>query len=139
MNLNLNQKFNWIHSMHYIHLHYTHNIQYISRMWIDSELENLLEYITCIENSRICILFKYMYIFTTYYMYIGGLQRISVYLIVEVYLKTYTLEWTDYMLATLIPNAMPCVLQKGPGEGVIYLQITEMLSFCWGKGVPQAT
>ena len=28
--------------------------------------------------------------------------------------------------ATLIPNAGPRVEQKGPGEGVIYLQISEM-------------
>ena len=28
--------------------------------------------------------------------------------------------------ATLIPNAGPRLLQKGPGEGVIYLQISEM-------------
>ena len=27
--------------------------------------------------------------------------------------------------ATLFPNAGPSVLQKGPGEGVIYLQISE--------------
>ena len=40
-------------------------------------------------------------------MYIGGLQRISVYLIEEVYLRMYTLEQADYMLATLIPNAVP--------------------------------
>ena len=28
--------------------------------------------------------------------------------------------------ATLIPNAGPRVLQKGPGEGVVYLQISKM-------------
>ena len=33
------------------------------------------------------------------------------------------------MFATLIPNAGPHVLQKGPGEGVIYLQISGMLKF----------
>ena len=31
--------------------------------------------------------------------------------------------------ATLIPNTGPHVLQKGPGEGVIYLQISQMRSF----------
>ena len=60
-----------------------------------------------------------------------------VYLREEIYLKTYTLERADYMVVTLIPNAVTCVLQKGCVEGVIYRQISEMLCFCWGKGVPQ--
>ena len=30
------------------------------------------------------------------------------------------------MFETLIPNAGPRVLYKGPGEGVTYLQISEM-------------
>ena len=33
------------------------------------------------------------------------------------------------MFATLISNSGPCILQKGPGEGVIYLQISEMCIF----------
>ena len=33
------------------------------------------------------------------------------------------------MFANLIPNAGPRVLQKGPGGGVVYLKIGEMLKF----------
>ena len=55
-----------------------------------------------------------------------------VYNIEEVHLKTYT-------FATLIPNAVPCVLQKGPGERGIYLQISEMLIFLCGKGGSTST
>ena len=33
------------------------------------------------------------------------------------------------LFATLIPNAWPHVLHKGPGKGVIYLQISEMLAY----------
>ena len=32
------------------------------------------------------------------------------------------------MLTTVVPNAGPRVLQKGIGEGVIYMQISEMLN-----------
>ena len=32
--------------------------------------------------------------------------------------------------ATLIQNDVPRVLQKGPGEGVIYLQLSEMSIWC---------
>ena len=46
-----------------------------------------------------------------------------VYNIEKVHIKTYTLEQADYTFATLIPNAVPCVLQKGPGERVIYLHL----------------
>ena len=64
----------------------------------------------------------------------GGLQRVSVYLVEEVYLKTYTLERAYYTFGTSIPNTVPRILQKGPVEWVIYLQISEMLSFLLGKG-----
>ena len=63
----------------------------------------------------------------------GGLQRVSVYLIEEVYLKTYTLERADYTFATSIPNTVPRVLQKGPVEWVIYLQIFRDVKFFVGE------
>ena len=42
-------------------------------------------------------------------------------------------------LATLFPISLPCILLKEYGEGVIYLQISEMLSFLLGKGGSTST
>ena len=42
-------------------------------------------------------------------------------------------------LSSLFPIAVSCLLLKGPGEGVIYLQISEMLSFLLGKGGSTST
>ena len=59
---------------------------------------------------------------------------LCIFIMAEVYLERYNLERTDYMFATLFPIAVPCHMYKGPGEGVSYLQITEMLSLLLGKG-----
>ena len=73
-------------------------------------------------------------------MYIGWSPAdLCIYNIEEIHLKMYTLERSGYTFATLIPNAVSCVLQKRPGERVIYLQISEMLSFFCGKGGSTST
>ena len=47
----------------------------------------------------------------------------------EVYHEMYTLEQENYMFTTLFPIVVPCLVQKGPGEGVIHLSISDMLTF----------
>ena len=37
------------------------------------------------------------------------------------------------MFATFIPNAWPRFLQKGPGKGMVYLQISEMFTYAGPK------
>ena len=64
---------------------------------------------------------------------------LCIFIMEEVYLEMYNLERTDYMFATLFPIDVPCLLQKGPGEGVIYLQISEMLRFLLGEGGSTST
>ena len=50
--------------------HITYNTQVECEF--DFELEDLIEYIAYIQNGGICILYKFMYIFTTYYTFTGG-------------------------------------------------------------------
>ena len=70
----------------------------------------ILEFAPSINRCMNLLFSKYLF---------WGLTQIYLYLIEEVYLRTYALECEDFMFVILIPNNVPWLLRKGRGGEVI--------------------